>query len=55
MIPELINYIFRFVQGNANCIMKEHINHVNQHKLNKGESSLYYFLCMRKCKYSCSL
>jgi hypothetical protein len=55
MIPEMINYIFKFVQSNTNQIMKEHINHVIQHNLNKGDSNLYYFLCMRKCKYSCSL
>lgn len=55
MIPELINYIFRFIQSNTNCIMKEHINMVDEYKLNKGASSLYYFLCMKKCKYSCSL
>lgn len=55
MIPELINYIFRFVQSNTNYMMKEHISMVDAYKLNKGDSSLYYFLCMRKCKYSCSL
>jgi len=55
MIPEMINYIFRFVQSNTNEIMKQHIAMVNAYKLNKDSSSLYYFLCMRKCKYTCSL
>lgn len=55
MIPsEIINYIFTFVQSNTNHIMKEHINYVSSHKFNK-ESNMYYFLCMRKCKYTCSL
>lgn len=55
MIPsEIINYIFTFIQANTNQIMKEHINHVSSHKFNK-ESNMYYFLCMRKCKYTCSL
>ena len=51
---EIINYIFTFVQSNTNEIMKEHIHHVSEYKFNK-ESNMYYFLCMRKCKYSCSL
>ena len=55
MPPEIINYIFTFIQSNTNEIMKEHINKVNTYKLNKDESNLYYFLCMTKCKYSCSL
>lgn len=54
MPPEIINYIFTFLQSNTNQIMKNHINNVSTYKLNR-ESNLYYFLCMRKCKYSCSL
>jgi hypothetical protein len=55
MIPsEIINYIFTFIQSNTNQIMKNHISHVSSYKFNK-ESNMYYFLCMRKCKYSCSL
>ena len=55
MIPsEIINYIFRYVQSNTNQIMKDHIQHVSTYRFNR-ESDMYYFLCMRKCKYSCSL
>jgi hypothetical protein len=53
--PEIVNYIFTFIQSNVNQIVKNHIYDVTQHKLNKDESNLYYFLCMRKCKYNCSL
>lgn len=52
--PEIINYIFMFIQSNTNQIMKDHISNVNSYELNR-ESELYYFLCMRKCKYSCAL
>jgi hypothetical protein len=51
---EIINYIFTFVQSNTNSIMKEHICTISNYNFNK-ESNMYYFLCMRKCKYSCSL
>jgi hypothetical protein len=52
--PEIINYIFTFIQSNVNQIMKQYINSVKTYNL-KDNGSLYYFLCMRKCKYSCSL
>jgi hypothetical protein len=59
MPPEMINYIFTFIQSNTNQIMKEYIKYINTYILNEKMSeervSLYYFLCMRKCKYSCSL
>jgi len=51
---EIINYIFTFIQSNTNQIMKHHINHVNTHNFEK-ESNMYYFLCIQKCKHSCSL
>jgi hypothetical protein len=55
MIPsEIINYIFTFIQSNTNQMMKEHIKNVSTYNFNK-ESNMYYFLCMRKCKYTCSL
>ena len=60
MPPEIINYIFLFIQSNTNQIMKDYINKTNIY-INRSENisdkyaSLYYFLCMRKCKYSCSL
>ena len=55
MIPlEIMNYIFTFIQSNTNDIMKKHINLVTSYKFNK-ESNMYYYLCTRKCKYSCSL
>jgi hypothetical protein len=28
VIPELVNYIFRFCQGSTNKIMKEHIKNI---------------------------
>ena len=52
--PEIINYICLFLQSNTNIIMKKHIYNVSKYRFNK-ESDMYYFLCMRKCKYSCSL
>jgi hypothetical protein len=58
MPPEIINYIFTFIQSNTNQIMKDYIKDINSYILNEKMSkkmSLYYFLCMRKCKYSCSL
>ena len=61
MLPkEIINYIFTYIQSNTNQIMKDYIKDTNAYILNEklgGEKtlSLYYFLCMRKCKYSCSL
>jgi hypothetical protein len=60
MIPsEIINYIFTFVQSNTNQIMKDYIKDINtiilNEKMNGEKVSLYYFLCMRKCKYTCSL
>jgi len=61
MLPkEIINYIFTYIQSNTNQIMKDYIKDTNTYILNEklaGEKtlSLYYFLCMRKCKYSCSL
>jgi hypothetical protein len=54
MPPEIINYIFTFIQSNTNQIMKNHIHNVSAYKLNR-ESDMYYFLCMNKCKYSCSV
>jgi hypothetical protein len=61
MLPkEMINYIFTYIQSNTNKIMKDYIKEINSIILNNNFSgekimSLYYFLCMRKCKYSCSL
>jgi len=52
--PEIINYIFTFIQSNVNQIMKQYIDSVKKYNL-KDTGSLYYFLCMRKCKYSCAL
>ena len=36
MLPELVNYIFRYCQGSTNQIMKEHIRNIEQ--LNKNEN-----------------
>ena len=36
MLPELVNYIFRYCQGSTNQIMKEHIHNIEQ--LNKNEN-----------------
>ena len=56
MPPEIINYIFRFIQSNTNQIMKNYIYNTKQYNFNEDKTvSLYYVLCMRKCKYSCSL
>ena len=53
---EIINYIFTFIQSNTNQIMKKYIKDTKIYSLNEEKRvSLYYFLCMRKCKYSCSL
>ena len=52
--PEIINYIFTFVQSNTNQIMKDHIYIVKSYNLNK-ESNMYYELCMKKCKLMCTL
>ena len=56
MPPEIINYIFTFIQSNTNKIMKDHIYNVENYELNK-ESNLYYVLCLTKYnhKYRCSL
>jgi hypothetical protein len=51
---EIINYIFMYLQSNTNKLMKDYINNVKKYNL-KDTGSLYYFLCMRKCKYTCSL
>jgi hypothetical protein len=61
MIPhDIVNYIFTFIQSNTNQIMKNYINFIKEYvikeKINETKTvSLYYFLCMKKCKYSCSL
>jgi hypothetical protein len=52
--PEIINYIFTFIQSNVNQIMKQYINTTKKYNL-RDTGSLYYFLCMQKCNYSCSL
>lgn len=36
LIPEIINYIFRFCQGSTNQIMKEHIKNIRS--LNEDEN-----------------
>jgi hypothetical protein len=36
MLPELVNYIFRYCQGATNQIMKDHIHNIEQ--LNKNEN-----------------
>lgn len=36
LIPELVNYIFRFCQGSTNQIMKEHIKNIRS--LNEDEN-----------------
>jgi hypothetical protein len=43
VIPELVNYIFRFCQGSTNKIMKEHIKNI---KLLNENEDLYNILQM---------
>jgi hypothetical protein len=52
--PEIMNYIFTFIQSNTNKIMKEHIRTIETYHLNK-ESNMYYALCMKKCIFTCTL
>ena len=57
---EIINYIFTFIQSNTNQIMKTYIKNIKSSQMNENLSedktiSLYYFLCMQKCKYNCLL